>query len=340
MLNLVRLRRDSFIEIDFIYTKQMLLSRIDVSFREIFIYRFDEMINHNTSVQFKKLLNTEGEETDLEVIEIQNVFCHAQICLQGGQILHYQAYKNEDLALLWLSEQNSFVPGKAIRGGIPLCFPWFGKHAEYADYPSHGFARNLNWEVVSVTFDEALGHQIILELTANEQTRRYWDYAFRLQMCLTCGEELTLVMQLSNLDQQAFAFNFAWHSYFAIADIHAIVIDGLSQTPFIDQLRGDTALLQEQANTSIQQETDRIYPKAGGHYQIFDQNRVISIDSPSCPSVVLWNPWIEKTQRLGDVAEDAWQKFVCLECGQIGETVQLAAGQTIQFQQTLSTSKR
>lgn len=271
------------------------------------------------------------EGNGLRIIEIENDFCKAKIAYRGAQILSfYNKVQQKDL--LWCSEKSSFKPQKAIRGGIPLCFPWFGANKNNVDLPAHGFARNLDWQLANIDFDAQQGHRLKFVLQDQAATRQIWDYAFQIELELQLGQALKLKLNVMNLDQQAFEFTFAWHSYFAIQDIHHTQINGLQDHQFLDQLTGK--MHQQTSRVQFDQETDRIYQQTQQSYQILDQQKaIIGIQSKDCPNVVVWNPWVEKTQRLGDVALDAWRKFVCVECGQImPEAKQLPAGQSIQFE--------
>lgn len=272
----------------------------------------------------------------LPVLHIRNEFCSATISYQGAQVLHYQ--QTGESPLLWQSEPNSFQAGKAIRGGIPLCFPWFGQHPTQTDLPSHGFARNMDWQLQQAT-ENAQGHHLTFVLRDNAATRLLWNHAFEAVMDIHLGEQLHFEFRVKNNDQHPFAFSFAWHSYFQIEDINQTQLHGLEHTRFLDQLctsagynSGDTQPV------SFSSETDRIYQQASGHYQIKSAlESTIDIHSASCSSVVVWNPWSEKAARLNDMAKDAWKNMLCVECGQVDSaTVQLAPAQLVSYQLTLS----
>lgn len=275
-------------------------------------------------------------QSELRYIQVSNAFCEAKIALQGGQILEFYS-KAQQRHLLWWSELNRYIAAKAIRGGIPLCFPWFGTHDTEMDFPAHGFARNLIWQCKDIVLDD-LGHHITLQLKDSEQSRKYWNYAFNLQMIIHCGEHLTLELILQNLDKQAFEFNFAWHSYFP-ADTQQAQISGLQGEHYIDQLDQNQIKPQTEAEIVFDAELDRIYPITAGQF-VLQQNLQTKIYIKStAQSAVIWNPWVEKAQRLTDVADDAWQDFVCIECGQIASQKQsLSAGESIQFVLELSGS--
>lgn len=280
-------------------------------------------------VSLKKFPNSE-----LEYLSISNEYCDAKIALQGGQILEFYS-KVAQGPLLWLSDLNRFQTGKAIRGGIPLCFPWFGAHASQSDFPSHGFARNLIWQCDHIEQDET-AHHIHLSLSDSENTRKYWNYAFNLQMQIHCGKNLKLIFKLQNTDEQRFEFGFAWHSYFPAQTTQA-KITGLNGLDYIDQLDQNKIKQQAEAEITFDAELDRIYPHTAGQFVLQQGNgQSINITS-SAKSAVIWNPWVDKTKRMTDVADEAWRDFVCIESGQIASAQQdLKAGESIQFELKIS----
>lgn len=263
----------------------------------------------------------------LDVIHIDNTFCNAEIAFQGAQILRYDVKQHaQSYPVLWCSEKNTFSPSKAIRGGIPLCFPWFGANESDKNLPAHGFARNQLWQLEEITFKAEHGHVLRFGLADNASTRLLWDAAFHLQMEIHCGATLKLVLQVSNTDQKVLDFSFAWHSYFAIDDIEQIYITGLEDTDYLDQLSSDRILLQEQTPIRFSQELDRVYAKTKGQCTIQDStaqdSQHIHITTEHCQSVVVWNPWQSKAERLGDLATHAWRKFVCVENGNVASARQ------------------
>ncbi|MEK5771221.1 D-hexose-6-phosphate mutarotase [Acinetobacter variabilis] len=271
---------------------------------------------------------------EAEILHIRNDYCEAEISLQGAQVLKFFSKKlNKDL--LWLSELNQYQQGKAIRGGIPLCFPWFGGHPTDANLPAHGFARNKVWQLKDIT-EEVTGHHVLLELTDSEATHRYWDYAFKLEMLIHCGEQLQLEFKLNNLDERSFEFTFAWHSYFPV-ETQIAQVKSLQGLSYIDQLDQNQQKVQKEDSIGFTSELDRIYPETSGKFTLFqNHSEQINIQS-TAKSAVIWNPWIEKAKRLGDMHDDAWREFICVETGQIAtQKVQLAAGQSISYQLRIS----
>ena len=159
-----------------------------------------------------------------------------------------------------------------------------------------------------------------------------WNYAFKLEMHIHCVERLKLEFKLQNLDQQAFEFSFAWHSYFPI-DTQNVQVLGLQNIEYIDQLDNNSLKHQPEETIQFNSELDRIYPKTSGQFML-KQNEQDQIQIQStAKSAVIWNPWIDKAARLADVDNDAWQDFICVEAGQIAsQSLWLPAGESVHYQ--------
>lgn len=291
-----------------------------------------------------------ASQQNFDVMEIENEFCRAVITRQGAQILSFERkIKNAETnvvdvkSLLWCSELSlqqflddlkSDRKTKAIRGGIPLCFPWFGGHLTDAKLPSHGFARTQLWDLTSVD-ESAQGHQLVFTLQNDVITDLFWHHQFRLTLSMTCSEQLHLVLGIENVGDTDFDCEFAWHSYFPVSAIESVKIDGLQGKKFLDQLTNET-YVQQHTQIQFDQETDRIYQDVAGNYQIHDGLRQIDIQTKNCKSVIVWNPWVGKTQRLGDLAEQAWRDFVCLECADVQDNrLHIKAGQSALFSMSI-----
>ena len=270
----------------------------------------------------------------LDAIQISNPFCNALISLQGGQILKFFS-KKQNKDLLWLSGLNTYQQGKAIRGGIPLCFPWFGAHEREFEYPAHGFARNHLWKLIQNKENE-IGHHLILELKDSDETRCYFPYAFQLQMYIHCGDQLKLELKLQNLDRKDFECSFAWHSYFP-ANTETADVVGLAQESYMDQLDQNILKVQKDQAVLFTEEIDRIYEKTTGKFTLNQGNgQSIKIKS-NTQSAVIWNPWIKKSATLNDMDDNAWKEFICIENGQVkSQKLFLSAGKAAQFELVIS----
>ena len=279
-----------------------------------------------------------GQSIDagLPVVEIDNPFCHAVVAYHGAQVLEY--IPRGHAPLLWLSEQTHYSSHKAIRGGIPLCFPWFGAHPSDPKLPSHGFARTRAWQLAKAEADDD-GHLLVFRLEDDESTRLLWPHGFVAELEMRFGAALTLTLQVTNRDSVPFDFTFAFHSYFSVADVTQTQVTGLENTSYLDQLApqlGDQ--LSEATPIRFSAETDRIYQGGAGRYRIAqtDGKAFTQISSADATSVIVWNPWIDKAARLGDMNPNAWPQMLCVECGRVGTApVSIAAGASATFTLTL-----
>lgn len=242
--------------------------------------------------------------------------CHALVSAQGAQLLAFQARGEEPL--LWLSAQAAYTPGKAIRGGIPLCFPWFGPHPDDASKPAHGFARQREWSLVSAT---TTGDTLALEfqLGADTATRALWPHDFLATLRMSLGRTLSLQLRVTNTGRDDCHFGFAFHSYLPLADSGEARLEGLEGSVCIDQLRPGRERQRQDGPLRFTGETDLIFLHTSGRCRLVDEVRdqALRINAPDCRSVIAWNPGAAKTARLGDMAPDAWRGMACVETGNI-----------------------
>jgi D-hexose-6-phosphate mutarotase len=198
--------------------------------------------------------------------------------------------------------------------------------------------------LADAVLDDA-GHLLLFRLEDDDETRALWPHPFIAELEVRLGRTLTLTLRIRNRGSQPLHCSFALHSYFAVADVRETIVIGLTDTTYHDQLApalGDQQ--QDCAVLGFSAETDRIYPRARGVYQIQSlsaQAAPINISAPAGSSVVIWNPWQDKAARLGDMPADDWQHMLCVECGQLAsEVLDLRAGQTTEFTMTLTGLQR
>jgi glucose-6-phosphate 1-epimerase len=269
-------------------------------------------------------------------VTINTDLAECEIYPHGAHVTHWRPRRHHPV--LWLSEAAQFAPGKAIRGGIPLCWPWFGPHPTDATAKAHGFARTSAWQV---RYSEILpdgAAQVILTLTSDAATRALWPHDFTLELDVRAGKTLTVALRAVNLSNTPVSITEALHTYLAISDVREISLSGLGGTEYIDQLRGHARQIEKDSSLTFGSETDRIYQTA--HSCVLrdpGMNRAITINKRGSGSSVIWNPWVEKTARLGDAPPDAWRGFVCVETANTFEhTVLLAPGGAHEIATTLS----
>ena len=254
------------------------------------------------------MIEQKKRDNGFEYIEVRNSRAQAKIALQGAHLFHYQ--KQGEDPLIWLSKTSFFEPGKAIRGGIPICWPWFGKHPNQK-LPQHGFARTALWELLEVEEASEDETKLTLQLRHLPEHFKLWPHRFELRLHITVGRTLTLALTTTNRDEQSFTITSALHSYFAVSDIQNISIEGLENTPYLDTLTNKQKV--QQGRVRITQEVDRIYQQVQGPLTLRDRERTVTIKFAGSTSVVVWNPWIDKCTRMGDMHDGAYKKMVCIE---------------------------
>ncbi len=256
------------------------------------------------------------------VAVLQSGSDQAVVALQGAQVLSYQTAGFGEV--LWLSPAARLGTGKAVRGGIPICWPWFGPHPHGGDTPAHGFVRARPWRVVSAHADDS-GTRMTLT-PAEAAAHPAWPHAAEVSLEIVLGRSLTLSLTTRNTGSSEFALTQALHSYFRVQDIAAVQVDGLHNAPFLDQL-DPGALKCESGPVGIAREVDRIYQELKDPITIVEGRRRIMIQSRGSRSAVVWNPWIEKSARLGDMGEDGYRRMLCVETANAGpDAVMLAPG--------------
>jgi glucose-6-phosphate 1-epimerase len=243
----------------------------------------------------------------LEYIEVNNDSASAKIALQGAHIFHYA--KNTEVPTLWLSDVSDFEDGKAIRGGIPICWPSFGMNNP--DLPQHGFARTSLFEHIETKEIDSNTTQVILQLKDSKESLKLWSYKFELELKITISDSLTMELTTTNLDTKEFKITQALHSYFSVSSISDVKVKGLDKKPYFDALSSEQCI--QDGHISFEKEVDRVYQEVDGEVVLQDSSRAITIKNENSSSVVVWNPWIEKCKRMRAMSDDAYKEFVCIE---------------------------
>ena len=257
----------------------------------------------------------------LMVAEIDNRHATAAISLQGGHVMRWQP-KSASQPAIWLSDLARLLPGKSLRGGVPVCWPWFGPHPKEAGFPGHGYARTVPWAVTRTSALADGATQICLELINSDQTRAMWSPPSRLTLDVTVGQTLKLTLTTANLGDEAFAIGEALHTYFHIGNIAATRVLGLEGCEFLDKAGGSVRRRQE-GPIGFSAETDRVYVNTAADCVIEDAQlkRRIRIAKTGSQSTVVWTPWREKADKMGDFGPDGWRRMVCVESANALENV-------------------
>ncbi len=237
----------------------------------------------------------------------------ADLYLQGAHLTHWT--RHGEPPILYVSPKSLFAPGKAIRGGVPIIFPWFGARSDGKPGPAHGFARSMDWTVESTKLRDDGNVEITLTLAPNEATRAFFDPVFHLRFRVVVGSELEMELETRNDGTEPFTFEEALHTYLAVGDIRQTSISGLEGTEYIDKTDGFKRKNQGDEPVRIAKETDQVHLNTLGACVVHDPvwNRTIRVEKAGSDSTVVWNPWIEKTAGMSDMAADSWQGMVCVE---------------------------
>ena len=254
-------------------------------------------------------------------IQICNRSATALISVYAAQVLSYQPTE-EDEDLLFLSSKSYYDDGKAIRGGIPVCWPWFGPNAVGLDRPSHGFVRNGLWTVAETVATTAFETRVRLKFPENTHNDHCWQQAFALELEISVGDTLTLDLITRNTGEQSFSITQAFHTYLQIGNIGQVRVLGLEGADYVDKLDEGRQKRQTGALT-VWEEVDRIYTDVKNELIVVDAafKRRIKIAAVSNKSAVVWNPWTKKSKVLPDLDDGDFRRFICVETGNVAADV-------------------
>lgn len=287
-----------------------------------------EQLNKNFSFanEFHSLIFKIGKG-DIPVVEIKNDQSSAAISLQGAHILSWVPADEDDV--IWLSDEAKFAVGKSVRGGVPICWPWFGPHEDNADYPAHGFARTVLWQVIKTEAVSAGETQITFQLDTrqlDDSLQAMWPLPTMAEYRLTIAKTLTMELTTFNHSDQLMNIGQALHTYFKVNDVSNTKVLGLEGKDYLDKTDDFNRKTQTGAVT-ISEEVDRVYLETADDLIINDNKRKIVITKQGSESTVVWNPWKEIADKMGDLGEDGYLNMLCVESANAMEdTVDIEAG--------------
>jgi D-hexose-6-phosphate mutarotase len=255
----------------------------------------------------------EHAKAAMETFELQSGRYRAQLGRHGAQLLCASC---DGEPLVWLSPQAQFDEGKAIRGGVPLCFPWFGKHPD--GLPAHGFARLRQWALHSMDATSAS-----FTLDSDADTLTLWPHVFAARLAVQLHDGIELLFEVENRDVLPLRFSYALHSYFAVGGLQQCAVDGLD-----GRLRKEVGHVTspQQGLVTLSGPIDAIFEQAPGKLRLVDGDRAIAIESDHMRSAVVWNPG-GAGEEIADIGV-GWPQFLCVERGNIGSAaIVLAPGE-------------
>jgi glucose-6-phosphate 1-epimerase len=262
----------------------------------------------------------------LPKVQIRTPQATGEIYLHGAQVTSWRRAGAEEV--LFLSSHSKWGDGLAIRGGIPICFPWFRAKADNPKAPAHGFVRTKAWELESIT---AEGDTVTVSMSTgnDEDTTDWWPFDFRLVHRVTFGTELKLDLAVMNTGTRPLHFEEALHTYHKVGHIDNIRVRGLDSVSYLDNTDANREKAQH-GDVVIVTRTDSAYVNTQHPLELVDPGlrRGIRITKEHSLSTVVWNPWREGAQLLSDLGDDEWHQFVCVEASNIlGCAVELAPSQ-------------
>lgn len=251
----------------------------------------------------------------------------AEIYLQGAHVTNYQPMGKQPV--LFMSNESWFEPGKPIRGGVPICFPWFGPNQENPQLPAHGFARLREWGIDSITQAPNGEVRLVLTLHSDDRTRALWPFDFTATHVITIGSTLEMTLGIENRSGKNMRFEEALHTYLNVSDIKQVRIEGLQGAEYLDKVDGAKSKTQSDREIQFTGETDRPYLGTQTACIVRDpkMNRNIEISKRESNTTVVWNPWINKAKAMPDFGDDEWLRMVCVETANVGKhAVELPQG--------------
>ena len=289
---------------------------------------FDASIPHvrmeRTLDNFSQTLNTrfglpgklriQDAAPGIPVIEITTPDAMARVAVQGGQVLEWQPRGHKPV--IWVSKAAVFQAGKGVRGGVPVCWPWFGA---VDGKPAHGFVRTRMWDVRETREDLAGTVVVRLGIRDDESSRALWNHAFNLELIVTVGAALKMELVTRNTGDAPFTITEALHTYFRVGDINQTQVGGLEEATCLDKVR-DFARTLQTGPITFSGETDRVYVSTTADCLIQDPalGRNIRVAKSGSTSTVVWNPWIDKENGFADMATGEYRDMLCVETANAG----------------------
>jgi glucose-6-phosphate 1-epimerase len=269
-------------------------------------------------------------------VSISGPAATAEVYLHGAHLTSWRPAGAEEV--IFLSKQSQWAAGHAIRGGIPVCFPWFRNKVDDPKAPSHGFVRTKAWQLDSVEkFGDAV--RVSLSTSSDEGTRAWWPYDFQLQHRLTIGAELAQELVMTNTGSKPLRFEEALHTYYRVGGADTVRIRGLEGVAYLDNT-DDNREKRQQGEIAFTAQTDRAYVDTTHAVEIVDPvlRRRIGLEKQQSRTTVVWNPWSTGAQSLADLG-DEWRTMACVEASNIRAfAVHLEPGQQHSMQTLIKVS--
>lgn len=274
-------------------------------------------------------------------VRITSAFGEGEIYLHGAHVTSWKPAGGTEV--LFLSSKSRWEDGQAIRGGIPICFPWFRAKANSPEAPAHGFVRTKAWQLESIVENVQNGSGVTVSMStaSDERTQRWWPGEFRLIYRATFGRELRLELVCTNTGKTPLRLEEALHTYNRVADIAQARVQGLDGVHFLDNTDSNKEKTQS-GDVNITSKTDNAYLNTQSAVDLLDTDlrRRIRMSKANSMTTVVWNPWDDGAKGMRDLGDGEWRQFVCVEASNIlGFAVDVAPGQEHSVTAVLSVAK-
>ena len=273
----------------------------------------------------------------LAKVRVTTSLAAGEVYLHGAQVTSWKPAGAEEA--IFLSQHSHWQDGRAIRGGIPICFPWFRAKADDAQAPAHGFVRTREWQLDSVTAEGDGCVAVTCSTGSDDATRRWWPHEFRLVHRVTIGSSLHLELTVTNLGSAPFVFEEALHTYFRVGAAERARVRGLDQVTYLDNTDGNREKVQS-GDVALTAPTDNAYLNTRSALELIDPtlHRILRTNKQNSETTVVWNPWQQGAATLADLGADEWRLMTCVEASNIlRSAVSLAPGEQHAMGATLST---
>jgi glucose-6-phosphate 1-epimerase len=262
----------------------------------------------------------------LPKVSITSPQARGEMYLHGGHVTSWRPTGADEM--LFVSSKSRWEDGHAIRGGAPICFPWFGAKGDDPKAPAHGFVRTKAWQLESIA---QVGSAVMVSMVteSDENTKKWWPADFRLVHRVTFGSELSLELALTNTGATSLRFEEALHAYYRVGQIEKARVRGLDGVRYLDKTDRNEEKKQ-QGEIAITSETDRVYLDTSDTVELEDPvlHRRTRVMKENSRTTVVWNPWVQKAHSFSDFADDEWMQVICIETTNVSDfAVNLDPGQ-------------
>jgi glucose-6-phosphate 1-epimerase len=272
----------------------------------------------------------------LPMVRVTTEAATAEISLYGAQVTRWKPAGAEEV--LFLSKKSYWDVGRAIRGGVPVCFPWFGDKADDANAPKHGLVRTKQWRLDSLSALDNGAVTLVCFTESDASTRPFWPHDFCVAYRITVGAKLRLELTVINRGRTAMRFEEALHTYLRVGQVQDVMVRGLDGAAYLDKT-DEYKEKPQRGDVKFTGYTDRIYTNTEGAVDVVDGalGRTLRTEKVNSKTTVVWNPWVEQAAQLADFGSDEWEQMVAIEgCNVQTAAIQLAPGEEHTLRVTLS----